>query len=653
MIKSKGFKSGPPGPIIPVVYRVDIQWLRAFAILSVLLYHAGEKIIPNGYLGVDVFFVVSGFVVAPLIERIFLNERISGKLRGIYLFYMRRFWRLAPTMGFVIGVSTFFVILLASPSEHWRIAQQAFYSMIIAGNVGAIKFSGDYFSPTPNPFIHLWSLSVEEQIYFFLPILCLIISFFIRKRVFSLCTLAILGCISFVLFLFPHDYFVFFKFMGFASEVDFVFYSAFTRFWQFAVGAILFLITQTLPQLKYPAKLRVFWILILLLVLFTPLGLVPKSGTVLITLITLLTLIPSSNQVEWERLSNLFVWFGNRSYSIYLVHMPILYFAKYSPVLDISLQESRAIQSVIGVLLSILLGALIHSTVENKSRMFGKMNSRDQKKKLQFLMLSMLIPFGILLILNFGERSNYWGLMHELNKPPYAGDLDPKCKRDSDLGFPCIYQHPSAQKSVLLVGDSHAGHYSQALIEASRNENWNSAIWSQGSCLFDVNPTEQVIISDHCLARNKKVLDWIGKEKPQLIIVSQYVKANLDQSGIRNSLSLLRNMGMRVLIIENNPVFPDEKDYMVARPLLMKPYKPPKSFPISAMNDSDTYASEALISWAKANGIETLKVKSYYCNNMDCKRFDKGEWLYTDDDHLSVAGANKLIPKLSQILELS
>ena len=650
MTRGKGPDLSPHNQITPSNYRPDIQWLRAFAVLSVLLYHAGEKIIPNGYLGVDVFFVVSGFVVAPLIERIFLNERISARFRGLNLFYLKRFWRLAPTMGFVIGISSLLIILLASPSEHWRIAQQAFYSLIIAGNVGAIKFSGDYFSPTPNPFIHLWSLSVEEQIYILLPLLCFSLSLVMRKNVFKLSTLAILGSFSFVLFLSPRDFFVYFRFLGFTSEVDFMFYSAFTRFWQFAVGAILFLISRRMPKLKFPGKVRATLILAMLLVLLTPLSLVPKFGTMLITLITLMALIPSSKEVKWTSLSKTLVWFGNRSYSIYLVHMPILYLAKYSPALEIPGQESRAIQSALGLLLSILLGALVHRTVEHRSREFGKIIARGHTKQLQFLSISLVIPIGLLILLNYGARSNYFGLMHDLNKPQYAGHLDPQCARDSESGPPCLYRNPGAQDSVLLIGDSHAGQYSEALIRAARYENWNSIVWTKSSCSFVVDPTMEGQVSESCLSRNRKILEWVAREKPKLVIVSQYIYAEWDEGGARNAISLLKRLVPKVIVVENNPIFPDEKDFMVSRPIIMRPYQPPKKFPVSEMNYADSRASEVFTAWAEDSGFETLRVNSYFCDAHFCSRFDMGKWLFVDDDHLSVSGAKRLIPKLRQII---
>jgi hypothetical protein len=97
------------------------------------------------------------------------------------------------------------------------------------------------------------------------------------------------------------------------------------------------------------------------------------------------------------------------------------------------------------------------------------------------------------------------------------------------------------------------------------------------------------------------------------------------------------------LLVENTPVFPDEKNFMVARPLIMKPYKAPKTFPLSKMQIGDEEASRVLAAWARDNAFLTVNLKSLFCNNVSCSRFSAGSWLYRDDDHLSVAGSNLTI----------
>ena len=157
-------------------YRQDIQVLRGLAVLAVVVFHANETLFPLGYLGVDIFFVISGFVVTPLILRIF-SEYEGGESRSsnIRLFYRRRFYRLAPALAVTLIFSVVSIFLFAPISIHERFARQGIATLLLAGNLGAYRYSGNYFSPDPNPLVHTWSLSVEEQIYVFLPLLFLLL----------------------------------------------------------------------------------------------------------------------------------------------------------------------------------------------------------------------------------------------------------------------------------------------------------------------------------------------------------------------------------------------------------------------------------------------------------------------------------------------
>jgi peptidoglycan/LPS O-acetylase OafA/YrhL len=152
-------------------YRRDIQVLRGVAVLAVVLFHANESYFPNGYLGVDIFFVISGFVVTPLILRIFIKQTARERLANLGLFYKNRFYRLAPALAATLTISAIFIFLFASIDDHQRFIRQGITALLLIGNLGAYKYSTDYFSPIPNPLIHTWSLSVEEQIYIFLPLI--------------------------------------------------------------------------------------------------------------------------------------------------------------------------------------------------------------------------------------------------------------------------------------------------------------------------------------------------------------------------------------------------------------------------------------------------------------------------------------------------
>ena len=186
-------------------YRRDIQVLRGLAVLAVVLFHTKESYYPLGYLGVDVFFVISGFVVTPLILRIFTDQVNEGwRLTNLKFFYKRRFYRLAPALAVTLAISAVSIFLFGPVGDHLRFAKQGIATLLLVGNVGAYKYSGDYFSPNPNPLVHTWSLSVEEQIYIFLPLILMLTLHNLRslKRVFTI-VLVFISAISFILFLTP------------------------------------------------------------------------------------------------------------------------------------------------------------------------------------------------------------------------------------------------------------------------------------------------------------------------------------------------------------------------------------------------------------------------------------------------------------------
>ena len=147
--------------------RSDLQAIRGIALTFVLLYHAKKSFIPNGYLGVDIFFVLSGFVVTPLMLKILDTESIPKTRQNLLHFYKKRFLRLIPAIGASL-LLLFPAIFLLSPIEDLdSIYRQALSTLYGFGNVGAYKYSGDYFTPLLNPFYILGHLqSKNKYIYF-------------------------------------------------------------------------------------------------------------------------------------------------------------------------------------------------------------------------------------------------------------------------------------------------------------------------------------------------------------------------------------------------------------------------------------------------------------------------------------------------------
>ena len=362
-------------------YRRDIQILRGLAVLAVVLFHANENYFPLGYLGVDVFFVISGFVVTPLILRIF-TDQVNGRrhLSNLRYFYKRRFYRLAPALFVTLTISVVLIFLLGPIGDHQRFARQGIATLLVVGNVGAYKYSGDYFSPNPNPLAHTWSLAVEEQIYIFLPLVFMIFLHNCKrpKRV-TVVLLGFISALSFVSFLFPVILQPLYSLAGIELASQFLFYSPIDRIWQFSVGGLAFILLEQYlnrPK-KIPNSIHLLAVIAIGMILFGPIEMSPKVGSIVASLITVTVITIKSLDVLPEILISQLEWIGDRSYSIYLIHMPLTYIAKYSPLTQIDSGENRIVQSTIVVVASILLGALSYSKIENRYRNKSKEESAE------------------------------------------------------------------------------------------------------------------------------------------------------------------------------------------------------------------------------------------------------------------------------------
>ena len=170
-----------------ISYRPDIDGLRAIAVLLVVLFHININLIPGGYIGVDIFFVISGFLITKIINKEILNDSFS-----IANFYVRRGRRIIPAFASTIIITSIFATAMLYPSELVDYARSAIASALFSANIYFFT-SLDYFSPSADeiPLLHLWSLGVEEQFYILFPIFLIIITKIRVSAVAATCTLLV------------------------------------------------------------------------------------------------------------------------------------------------------------------------------------------------------------------------------------------------------------------------------------------------------------------------------------------------------------------------------------------------------------------------------------------------------------------------------
>ena len=639
----------------PNSYRKDIQFLRGIAILLVILFHAYPGIFAFGYLGVDVFFVISGFVITPLILKIFTidqSEKTNSWNLNLIHFYIRRFYRLSPAIGFATTILTFLIIFLGQPTDYQRFARQGIATLLLLGNFGAYRYSGDYFSPNQNPMVHTWSLSVEEQIYIAIPVI-LAICFFIFSKTHKYWVLVylVLTTLSLLSFAFPSILKNLYSELGSNyGIVDFSFYSPIDRLWQFTVGGLGYYIQSKGIHFRRIKFYKITVLICVLLIFFIP-KLNSKIEVVFATTLTCLILVTKSLKYSPRLIFKFILWLGDRSFSIYLFHMPLIYLATHSPLIRVDDEKLRFFLIAIALLGALALGSFSFRKIEIGFRTIGKNKHLRSKYLLRTFVLTLVIPMILLALLDKGSKNHFWGMDRNIMPPLAAWESDPKCKGMAFLETPCIFNNLSTQKNVLLIGDSHASHIAQAFVDASKVAGWNSFVWTKVGCNLQLKINNNGEISEGCLKQNLRILKWISRNKPDAVIVSQFVYANSSQNELRNALKELRAKIPNILLIENNPIFPDEKDFMIDRPFLMTPYDPPKFFSRISMQNKDQNASNALAIWAKNNKISTLNFESLFCNTSFCTRFGNEGWLYRDDDHFSISGASRTVPLLINYLE--
>lgn len=559
--------------------RFDIQVLRGIAVLSVMFFHTNDEIFSNGYLGVDVFFVISGLVITPLVLNIFEQRNLIEALKT---FYIRRFMRLAPAMGCTLGVSSVLIYLLGNLNDLIRFASQGVASLLVAGNFGALRFAGDYFSPNPNPLIHTWSLSVEEQIYIFLPFVMFLVSLKGKSkperkwRNFYI----LLFATSLIFYLVP----LIISSSGFELAIignhNFLYYFAFSRLWEFIAGSLIYMYAykNRSLQVAYSGRVRDLSLVLILLILLIPINLPTVITTPTIVFLACIFLI-SRETIQNGGAFKILGWIGDRSYSIYLVHMPLLYLAKYSPIFGTNMAQKL---SLIMFFTSFVLGHLQYEFIEARYRLRSKEESVYNsiplgKTSIKFIGTP-LILFTLILISAF------------FNFRPFVTNYEQKSTVDSHLlsragcidkifdASNCTWSVSKSRGMVLLVGDSQAYAAADGVQKAANAHKLDFVGTSASGCPFlGANTTGSKPIG--CSEYQTSVFRFIESAKPEIVVIANRTAGYLDPSSgwrtfinktgdpsvnsseasiiysekLSTTVQRLKNLGSKVIIFQNVP----------------------------------------------------------------------------------------------------
>jgi len=630
-------------------YRVEIQGLRAIAVLLVVFYHAGV-VFKSGFIGVDVFFVISGFVIAQSLSHQY-SEQNSFSITS---FYARRIRRLLPGLAAMLTIVLVLSTWLSTISSRVQTVRTGLFATFSLSNLFLFRFRPDgYFEVTEktNALIHTWSLSIEEQFYLIFPIIFAAIIFYGKSRRIDQQKLlvgvfAVIASLSLAFSVYISTWGIhgltgiIFKILG-SDTLDsrFAFYLPFTRAWEFLAGVLL---AQIRTQRKSSTKSELFGLLGLVLIVVSALSLENVSsfpGYVVIVPVvgsTLVLFFSTEKSFLGKFLSHKWlVWIGDRSYGWYLWHWPLIQFVKpFWP-------NSNA-ASVFAGLSAIVPAAISYTFLENRFRL--QLKWRKPGMMIAVIVFSLLLPLA--------AASSSRSVMPELG--PHL-DATLGCEYGNlmkiESGGKCVIPSGLQDGSAVLIGDSHAGQLTEAFIPASHELGLDAVIAVNGNNPYLFNTWDQL--------QNETAYPFLSIQRiieisPEVVVIAQSSYNREVPSGITWSdqflpiLEILDKHNIPVVVVSESVVVNIRPQECSVFQVLLGFCNAEKS-----LNKVDLEKSRSVrlkqeeIAVSKVNNAVILDTLPVLCPSQKCSTRRGGEWWWRDDAHISITASKALTPLIT------
>jgi len=654
-----------------VAFRRDIQGIRALGLLIVFLTHAEIEAISGGFVGLDAFFVLSGFLITGLL----VDEIEKTGTISLLKFYARRVRRLLPLAMLVLVVVVVVSGFMFSPVRNDVIAGDVIAAALYFVNWRFAAQSVDYFAPEAleSPLQHFWSLSVEEQYYLLWPALLLLAVAWWRWRGGSL-----RSCLWFMVIATAAPSFVYGAFIVDTETASYSYFSTLTRIWEFSLGGALAL---TLPKRKLeirgPVNAALAWggvgVLVGAAILYTPELPYPGFAALAPTLATCAILIAGSATVvtrptRWLS-SGPCQYVGDLSYAWYLWHWPALIFARgaWGEMSDLA---------YLGVIAASWVPAhLSHVYVENPLR-YSRPLARAPRRAIGFGFASMVAALALAVALTAAQPTVQTAAADEvigaaavedgqplqrraeiMRPPPRQADDDKGpvhaagCLIDqSETSSPdCRFGAVGSERQVVLFGNSHALHYSPALLRLAERHGWELTALMRAGC-----PIADVAFAYRCDRWREETVERIEqRERPALIVVATTTEfragvvrdgERLDleasrpalRAGLARTLKRLRATGATVVLIRDNARAPDDVPGCVS--------ENPDDLQRCAFDDGrDPRRAHDALAAADA-GVRAIDPSPVVCPKSRCPAVIGNALVYRDDNHFTAAFAHTLAP---------
>lgn len=524
-------------------YRSEIDGLRALAVIPVLLFHAGFSWFKGGYVGVDVFFVISGFLITSIII-----DRKYNSPRALIDFYMRRIRRIVPVLYLIILLCIPLAMIVMLPYQILDLSQSVFATTVFSSNILFFIESG-YFdiAAKEKPLLHTWSLAVEEQFYIFYPIIMILI--WRLKRVYKIACLAFITIVSFALA----------EYLS-TAHPEANFFLLPSRAWELSIGCLIAFFPDNRLK-KYSAPISVLGLSMIALSVFTldsstpypsSYTLFPVLGTALI-LLTTHTECPIAKALSIKPL----VFIGLLSYSLYLWHQPLFAYARIHNIGDLNLTWTFSILALTGFL-SFLGWKFLETPIRK-----GAIKTPTLLAGLGGLSIAFLC-FGFI-----GHKTNgyydYYFSKIPIESRARLVDVK-KVGAEKSAYFKRIWNENfefsdrNTQK-ILILGDSFAGDiYAAAILNQEKLSGKEfKLIKFDDTCYGDFLGKSNKGISNYNALRCKNELEKqnlsAAIRKADLVVLTNHWEIGTDQN-LALLLDLLETMGKKTLVLSAD-VFQD------------------------------------------------------------------------------------------------
>jgi peptidoglycan/LPS O-acetylase OafA/YrhL len=621
-------------------YRPDIDGLRAIAVLSVVMFHFAHSALPGGYLGVDIFFVLSGYLITQIIH----GEIVAGRFT-ISGFYERRVRRIVPALLLVLACSAVVAAAILLPADLMRFGQALLATLAFFANMYAWRDT-NYFSPLADqkPLLHTWSLGVEEQFYIFFPLLLWVLARRWPRLV--LPAIVLITVASFVLDVLAQK----------AGANTFAFFALPTRAWELGIGAIVALAphAKASPDAAAGAWRSLGTAIGLALIgagLFLPqLFPSPVPDPVLAVLGTaLIVRIGQSARTPAARILSLspLVGVGLISYSLYLWHWPVIVFSKYWLV-----RELRPVEIAAAWGFMLVAAWLSWRFVERPFR------SREFPVRRLYLGSAVgtlvMVVVGLVLLQSRGLPSRLSAdaaLINEAVGTHYHCALDEFLKIGPTRG--CAMNLPSGNPrdaQVVLLGNSHAQMYAPAWRKILEERGETGLLVPLDSCL----PTVSANLDTACLRRAQVNLDVVNSLPNVHTVVLGLTwwhgpDAIVDAAGRRvddtgkaaviaaldDLIARLRARGRRVVLI--GPIAtPGWNMASEVSRLLAYGRKPQRALGTPRERFDEQFGA-VIAHFSGRDDVAFVRPDLIQCDLANCRYVIDGHALFSDENHLAAA----------------